>query len=281
MTTIDTHLHLWDLTGGGYGWITPELGPLHRTVGPAEAAEFHRSAGYDAAVLVQADDTVADTEAMFAVAADNPWVCGVVGWVPLGDPEAAAELLRDYAGRPLVGIRQLVHADPDAGVLDRASARETLGLLADAGLPLDVPDAFPRHLEQAGRIAADVPGLTVVIDHLAKPPLAESEFAEWRAQLLDVARQPNTVAKVSGLHHGGRPLPEKVLLAAWEVALEAFGPQRLLLGSDWPMPILGGEGAVGTTLAQCDLLLATLDEAGARAVRSETAVRVYGLEPTC
>ncbi len=281
MTTIDAHLHLWDLTRGGYGWITPDLAPLYRTIGPAEAADFHRGAGYDAAVLVQADDTVADTEAMFAVAAEHAWVCGVVGWVPLADPDAAANLLEGYAGRPLVGIRQLVHADPNPGVLDRESTRETLGLLAEAGLPLDVPDAFPRHLEQAGRVAAAVPTLTVVIDHLAKPPIERADFAEWRAQLRDVAGQANTVAKVSGLHHGGRPLPEEVLSAAWEVALEAFGPQRLLLGSDWPMPSLGGEGAVATTIIHRDRLLATLDEAGARAVRSETARRIYRLEHSC
>lgn len=281
MRMIDAHLHLWDLGSGGYAWITPELGPLHRTIGPAEAARFHEWAGYDGAILVQADDTRADTGAMLHVAADHDWVLGVVGWVPLTDPEAAAEQLRSYAGRPLVGIRQLVHDDPDPGVLDRPEARETLGLLAEADLAFDVPDAFPRHLTQAGRLAADLPGLTVVIDHLGKPPVQAADFTEWRSRLREVGQLPNVAAKVSGLHHGGHPLPEDVLLQAWEVALDVFGPQRLLLGSDWPMPLLGGVAALPTVLAGRDRLLATLDDDARRALCVETATRVYRLDPAC
>ncbi|QGH68477.1 amidohydrolase [Pseudactinotalea sp. HY158] len=281
MRTIDAHLHLWDLAGGGYTWITPELGPLHRTIGPAEARAFHEAAGYDGAILVQADDTRADTDAMLAVAAAHDWVLGVVGWVPLTDPEEAAAQLARYAGRPaggrLVGIRQLIHADPDPGVLDRAAARETLALLAGAGLPLEVPDAFPRHLDQAARVAADLPGLTVVIDHLGKPPAEAGAFAEWAAQLRAAAEQDNVVAKVSGLHHGGRLLPARVLDAAWNVALEAFGPGRLMLGSDWPMPMLGGDAALADDVARRDRLLATLDARDRGSICSGTATRVYGL----
>ena len=296
---VDAHLHLWSLRRGPqdspYSWITPELGPLHRDITPEEAGAELTAAGVDAAVLVQADDTPEDTAAMLAVAAEHPWVAGVVGWLPLDDPQAtsdtvarwrAAGLLGGHAAGPgegstgrLVGVRHLVHTDPRRDLLLRSEVHESLTLVAGVGLTLDVPDAYPDHLTQVDVVARAVPGLTVVVDHLAKPPLGQGAgsraFAEWADQLRAAAAHPLVVAKVSGLHLPGAAYDLPTLAPALDVALDAFGPDRLMLGSDWPMNLPhGGYGPALEPLRQWASGLGADAEA---AVLGGTAARTYGL----
>ena len=207
---IDAHLHLWDRSQGGYAWITPELGPLDRDFGPDEAAAELRAAGVEAAILVQADDSRIDTRFMLDVARRHDWVAGVVGWVPLDDVRAAADALDELDAEPLLrGIRHLVHDDPRDEFLDLPAVRTSLAAVAAHGLAFDVPDAWPRHLAGAGRVARAVPELTVVIDHLAKPPVGTDEFEAWEAELRGVAALPNTMAKFSGLHLPGMPFDRR------------------------------------------------------------------------
>ena len=221
---IDAHLHLWDRSRGGYAWITPELGPLDRDFGPDEASAELRAAGVDAAILVQADDSASDTRFMLDVAHRHDWVAGVVGWVPLDDTRAAAAALDELDAEPLLrGIRHLVHDDPRDEFLDLPAVRASLAAVAAHGLAFDVPDAWPRHLAGAGRVARAVPELTVVIDHLAKPPVGTDAFAAWEAELRRVAALPNTMAKFSGLHLPGVPFTVDTVAALLDVALDAFG----------------------------------------------------------
>jgi L-fuconolactonase len=172
-------------------------------------------------------------------------------------------------------VRQLVHDDPRPDVLDLPSVRASLRQLAAAGVPLDVPDAWPRHLEQAGRLAEDVPGLVIVVDHLAKPPRGLPELADWRAQLARVARNPVAVAKVSGLRRPGLPYSVEALRPVWEAALELFGPERLMFGSDWPMTV--PEGGYRPTYEVLAALIGELSAAEQRSVMGDTARRVYRL----
>ena len=238
---IDAHLHLWDRSGGGYAWITPELGPLYRDFGAEEAEAELRAAGVDGAILVQADDSAADTAFMLDVARRNDWVAGVVGWVPLDDPRAAAAALDELAGEPLLrGIRHLVHDDPRDEFLDLPAVRASLAAVAAHGLVFDVPDAWPRHLAGAGRVARAVPELTVVIDHLAKPPVGGDGFAAWEAELRRVAELPNTMAKFSGLHLPGVKFDVATVGALLDIGLDAFGTERLMYGGDWPMSVPHG-----------------------------------------
>lgn len=273
---IDAHLHLWHLGHGGYGWNTPERGMLHRDFLPGEAAVELSAAGVDAAILVQADNSAADTRFMLDVARRHDWVAGVVGWVPLEDQRTAAAALDDFRGEPLLlGIRHLVHDDPRDGFLDLPAVRASLELVAANGLPFDVPDAWPRHLPSAARLASAIPELTVIIDHLAKPPLDGDGVAAWEAQFRAIAELPNTVAKFSGLQVGGTPLTLGRVRALLHVALDAFGADRLMYGGDWPMSVPdGGYQPTWQLMLQC------LDElsAGEReAVLGKTAERVYRL----
>ncbi|MGP0223668.1 amidohydrolase family protein [Paenarthrobacter sp. NCHU4564] len=280
---IDAHLHLWSLetfvTGGvrPYAWLGPQHGPLFRSFQEDEAREVLEAAGMRGAVLVQADDTMADTESMLAVAARQPWVLGVVGWVRLDAPFEAAGQLDRFAANPLFrGVRHLVHDDPRDDFLELPAVRESLAFVARRGLVFDVPDAFPRHLGATIRLVRELPELTVVLDHLGKPPLADpSGMDVWRTGIASLARQENAVAKLSGLHVSGVDYSADSLREVFSLAVDAFGPERLMLGSDWPVSTLGAP--YGRTVEVLLELVATLSPAEQDAVLEGTATRVYGL----
>lgn len=233
--TIDAHLHLWDLDVGDYAWLGPQHGPLHRSFPPDEAAHALRADGIEAAVLVQAEDSLTDTRWLLDVARAHDWVLGVVGWVPLDSPDQAAAALAELAEPALRGVRHLIHDDPRATTfLGLAEVRQSLRLVAERGLVLDVPDAWPTHLDAVGDLADALPGLTIVVDHLAKPPWGTAAMSAWDATIREVAKRPNVVAKVSGLA-GARPYTAATLRPVVDTALDAFGAHRLMYGSDWPM----------------------------------------------
>jgi L-fuconolactonase len=273
---VDAHLHLWDLDRSAYAWLTPELGPLHRTYTAGEAGEELAACGIAAAVLVQAEDSERDTELMLQVAGREEWVVGVVGWVRLDDPRTAAAQLDRWQDSPAFrGVRHLLHDDPREGLLAAPAVRSTLGLLAERDLAFDVPDAWPRHLAATAELARDLPGLRIVLDHLGKPPYGTPEWDGWLAALTAVAAQPGTVAKVSGLQPRGLPFTAAVLRPAWEAALELFGPDRLIWGSDWPMTVpAGGYAAAWEVFGS---LIGELSPAEQDAVLAGTAERTYRL----
>lgn len=272
----DAHLHLWDLDRSAYSWITPELGPLHTTIAAGRARAELDACGIDRAVLVQAEDSEADTAFMLEVAEQHDWVAGVVGWVRLDDPATAEQQLERWlAHSAFRGVRHLVHDDPRDDFLALPAVRASLGLLARAGVPFDVPDAWARHLGATAELAAALPGLTVVLDHLGKPPSGPGDFAVWRSRVGDIAARPNTVAKFSGLQVPGRPLTADGVRPAWEAALELFGPARLMWGSDWPMTLLT-DGYAGTW-AVMSALIGELTADEQAMVLSRTADRVYRL----
>lgn len=199
-TRLDTHLHLWDPALGVYYWLTPDLGPLHVAFTPEAAVAELRAAGVDRAVLVQAADAASDTQAMLDVAVSHDWVAGVVGWIDLEDAATAEAALELWSGwSSLCGVRQLVHDDPRRDVLDLPAVRATMGIIAAHGIPLDVPDAFPRQLGGATRAANLIDDLVIVVDHLAKPPRGTAAMGDWEAQLREIATYENVFAKVSGL----------------------------------------------------------------------------------
>ena len=277
---IDAHLHLWDLDVSDYAWLGPEHGELHASFTVDQARSELDAAGIDFAVLVQAEDSAIDTAFLLQTANDNPWILGVVGWVPLDDPRAAEEALERWGEHPaFCGVRQLVHDDPRDGVLSIPEVRRTLGLIAARGLPFDVPDAWPRHLDAVADLAAALPELTIVVDHLAKPPIGGVDYAGWSLSLARVAEHPNTVAKVSGQHSAGTAYSAGALRPVWDTALEAFGPGRLIYGGDWPMSVpSGGYQATWAPIAE---LIAELAPGEQRLVLAETAAATYRLERGC
>jgi L-fuconolactonase len=275
---VDSHLHVWDLSRGGYHWLGPRHGELHRSFMPEDAVAVLSKAGVAAAVLVQADDSDADTEFMLECAERYDVLAGVVGWVRLDDPRAAANRLEELASRPaLCGVRHLVHDDPRDDFLSLPQVRTSLAAVAARGLAFDVPDAWPRHLDAVADLARDLPELTVVVDHLGKPPRGTADLAAWEASLRRVAAaSPATVVKLSGLQAPGQPVTEAALRPVLEVALEAFGADRLMYGGDWPMTV--PDGGYLPHWQVVSALVNRLSSTEQAAVLAGTARRVYHLQ---
>jgi L-fuconolactonase len=266
---VDAHLHVWDLERSDYAWLSPGH-PLHRTFTPEQAHAELEAAGIASAVLVQAEDSGRDTELMLEAADRHPWIAGVVGWVRLEEPPVAEEQLER-----LCGVRHLVHDDPRDDFLLLPTVRTSLRQLADRGIPFDVPDAWPRHLAATAGLAGALPELRIVVDHLGKPPFGGADWDRWRATLAQVASRPNTVAKVSGLQVPGRAFTPGQVRPAWEVALELFGPERLMWGSDWPITVLAG--GYGHAWEVMSTLVGELSPDEQERILSGTARSVYGL----
>jgi L-fuconolactonase len=286
LVLIDAHLHLWNTERLHYAWLQrPENAAINRTFGFADFASRAAAAGVDRAVLVQADDTAADTEAMFEVAAAHPEIAGVVAWVPLDRPDEAAAQLDQLEKRPrFSGIRTLIHDQPDPDWLLRPSVGQGLALLEQRGIPFDVISVLPSHLSHVPVLSERYPALRMVLDHLAHPPLggtdpvgpgSYTDVAHWGELITAAARNPLVSAKISGLYPPDPDWTAGHLRHVVEFALELFGPDRLMFGSDWPVAELGGGYVkVRTELSK---LLGQLSPAERDAVLGGTATRWYAL----
>jgi L-fuconolactonase len=277
MVVIDAHQHVWDLQHVSYPWLTPSAGVLHRTYSFDELSPQLDACGVDATVLVQAADSVEETRWMQAVADAHPQVAAIVAWVPLDEPDHAADLLDDYAAdRRIVGIRHLIHNEPDEDWLLRPAVQEGLALLAARGMTFDVVAVTERHLGHVAEIAARHPSLRLVIDHLAKPPIATKGWLPWATGLARAALYPNVYAKLSGLNTSAGPDWSFRDLAPYVGhAFDCFGADRLMFGGDWPVTLLSRDyrrvwDAMTTLLTRRTL-------AEREAVLGGTAASFYGL----
>lgn len=242
---IDAHHHLWDRSVAEYPWLGPHLPTLDRDVPFAELEPLLDEVGIDRTVLVQAADNDADTDFMLAQAdASHGRIAGVVAWLPLTDAERAAARLQQLRRHPaFCGIRHGINSEPDAEWLLRPEVTTGLRLLESEGVPFDLVSVRRRHLGLVPELVEQVPDLRIVIDHLSKPPIRREEREPWWTNIARAAESPNVWAKLSGLMPAGGDL------TVWDVddlrpfvdrALEVFGTERLMWGSDWPIIDLAG-----------------------------------------
>jgi L-fuconolactonase len=273
---IDAHQHFWRVRRGDYGWLTPEGAPaLYRDFGPDDLAPLMADASVERTVLVQAAPTVAETRFLLEIAAETEFVAGVVGWADLEAPDAAdtiAELARD---RRLLGLRPMLQdLDDDAWIL-RPGLAPALAAMAAAGLRFDAL-VMPRHLPHLARFLAAYPDLPVVIDHGAKPGIAAGELDGWAAAIRAIARDNGACCKLSGLVTEARPSWTEEDLAPYvAVLLDAFGPARLMWGSDWPVVNLAGGYEAWHSAAEALTEGCTAD--GRDLIFGGTAARFYGI----
>jgi L-fuconolactonase len=242
---IDAHTHIWRRDSGDYGWITPDLGALDHDFGLDDLTAEREALGVDRVVLVQAADTAGDTDRMLAEAAAHPQVAGVVAWLPLAGPGLEEALADRLATGKIVGVRALIHDMSDTTWVLRDDVAAGLNRLAQAGLAFDIVTSGPAALDLVPQLAARHPMLRIVIDHLGKPPVGAdaAALAEWRTLLRAAAAAPNVAAKLSGLASAvGAPDSWTIahLRPVVAEAVDAFGPDRLMYGGDWPVCLLAG-----------------------------------------
>lgn len=277
---VDAHHHVWDLSVRDQDWITgEELAPLRRDFTLADLEPEARANGVSATVLVQTVTLPEETPEFLALAHGSDLVAGVVGWSDLTAPDIADALaaLRELPGGDrLVSLRHQVQGEPDPRWLLRPDVQRGLAAVAEAGLVYDLV-VQPHQLPAAVRAAELLPGLTFVLDHAGKPQIATGQQHPWADDLRALAALPNTVCKLSGLVTEADPHDWTVadLRPYAGTALDAFGPGRLMFGSDWPVCRLAATytEVVETALA----LLDGLADAERDAVLATTAERVYGL----
>jgi L-fuconolactonase len=277
VTVIDAHHHVWDLAVRDQPWLSgPDMAAIRRTFTVDDLRPAARAAGVGATVLVQTVTVAGETPEMLALAAADPLVAAVVGWTDLTSPAVADELAR-LAGGPggglLAGIRHQVQSEPDPDWLRRPDVIRGLRAVAEAGLAYDLV-IVPRQLPAATYAAAAVPGLTLVLDHAGKPE-AGGDLSWWTAAVRELAARPNAMCKLSGLATGEGDAEGRAAAEVAGVVLGAFGAERVMFGSDWPVCLLASDYAGVMGLARS--LTAGLSAAEQAAVFGATAARAYGI----
>jgi L-fuconolactonase len=278
-SVVDAHHHLLDPARFDYPWLTPELAAIDRRFGAEDLAPELAATGIDRTVLVQTIGSLEETREFLAIAAAVPFIGGVIGWVDLTDRGIGGTLdaLRGGPGGVwLVGIRHQVHDEPDPDWLLRPDVRRGLAAVGAADLAYDLL-VRSRELPAALVVAREMPDLRFVIDHLAKPPIRSGAIEPWASLFRPFGELPNVSSKLSGLVTEADPATWHVAdLAPYvEIALDTFGPERLLFGSDWPVCLLAASYA--DVVAAARELTADLSTAERAAVFGGAAEAVYRL----
>jgi L-fuconolactonase len=275
MVRVDSHVHLWDERHTPQPWVSADDVVLARPFGPADITPLLERNGIDTVILVQGACLDSDTDYLVGEAARRDWIAALTAWVCLEDPERAARRLDELASAPkLRAVRHLSQGEPDHW-LTRPAVLESIAIVERRDLVLEVPVVFPRHFDDVATLAERFGDLRIVIDHLGKPPIGTPAMRLWEAELRTVASCANVFAKVSGLNTSlaSPDWSADDLRAPVEIALDCFGPDRLMCGSDWPVALLNGDyDRVWQATTEVVVAVAG-DSAGL--LLGETASRVY------
>lgn len=242
----DTHIHIWDFKKADYTWLKGNTSVLNRTYSIEEIETERKEIGICAGILVQAANNFEDTDWMLHTASQHEWIKGVVGWLPLMNPDATVKALQNKYGKEsyFKGVRHLIHDEPYTDWLLQEPVLVSLGILAEHNIPFDVVGVLPAHIETALKVAKKVPGLRMVFDHLNQPPIASGEqFGKWGELMIEAAQHPGFYMKISGMgttSGKGEGWTSVDIQPYVEFALEYFGTDRCFCGGDWPVSLLAG-----------------------------------------
>jgi L-fuconolactonase len=272
---VDSHIHLWDERHTPQPWMSADDTAIARPFGPSDIMPLLERNGIDAVVLVQGACLDSDTDYLVDEASRNDWIGALTAWVCLEEPDRAARRLDELASSPkLRAVRHLSHNEPDHW-LARPAVLESIAIVEERDLILEIPVVFPRHFDDVANLAERFTGLRIVIDHLGKPPIGSPAMRCWEEELRAAAYHENVFAKVSGLNTS-LAWPDwsaDDLRPAVEIALDCFGPHRLMCGSDWPVSLLNGD--YDRVWQVTSDVVGALAPNAANLLLGETACRVY------
>ena len=276
---IDAHQHFWKLDEPfDYAWLNkPALAPIRRDFMPSDLEPLIRAVGVDCTVFVQTQHNVAENRWALGLAEEHPFIAGVVGWVDLASPDCERQLLEFKDHPRFVGVRHITQDEPDDNFIVRDDVLRGLRVLEKHGVPFDLL-FYVKHLRHAATLAKQLPNLPMVIDHLAKPEIARRRTEDWLPHLRAAAAFPNVFCKLSGMvteadWKNWKPADLRPYVQA---ALEAFGPERCMYGSDWPVCELAGTyRQVYESLVEA---LGPISDSERDMIFGGTAKRFYGLK---
>jgi L-fuconolactonase len=237
--TIDAHHHLWLYSAAEYGWIDDSMAELRRNFAAEDLQRELAAAAVNGTIVVQARQSDEETRWLLSLAGETPQILGVVGWAEIM-AEGFAKQVEQLADQPrLVGLRHVVQAEPER-FFHGAAFNRGIRSMRGTGLVYDIL-IYERQLEEATRFVDRHPEQTFVLDHIAKPKIATGELEPWRGRIVELARRPNVCCKISGMVTEANPkswTPEQ-LRPYLDAVVDAFGTERLMVGSDWPVCLVG------------------------------------------
>ncbi len=275
---IDAHQHFWKLDSPfDYRWLDESKHlPIRRDQLPDDLRPLLDHAGIDQTILVQTQHDLDENRWALGLADHHPWIAGIVGWIDLASDSCEEQLLEFKSHPKFVGVRHITQDEPDDDFILHPNVVRGLKILERHQVPFDLL-FFTKHLKHAATLARELPGLPLVIDHLAKPKIGSRELIPWANELEAAAQFPNVFCKLSGMvtEANWNDWTVAELRPYVEVALEAFGPERCLFGSDWPVCELAGSYEQVHSAIRETLSSLSIDEQAQ--IFGETATRFYGL----
>lgn len=277
--TIDSHHHFWRYNDAEYGWMNqPGMERIRRDFLPADLLAQTRAAGVDGVVSVQARQTLEETDALLAFAEQHDFIRGVVGWVPLVSLSVETNLAGYAARAKLKGVRHVLHDEADDDYMLRDDFDRGVSALRAAGeLRYDIL-IFERHLPQSIRLVDRHPNQVFIVDHVAKPKIKAGVLSPWRENIRELGRRQNVYCKISGMvteADWNAWTPEQ-LRPYVDVVLEAFGPRRVMFGSDWPVCLIACD--YGRWVRTVQDFIAPLSVTEQSRIMGATAIEAYRLD---
>jgi L-fuconolactonase len=252
---IDAHQHFWIYSPDEYGWIDDSMAALRRDFLPHDLKLELESSGFHGSVAVQARQTLEETRWLLELAESSPWILGVVGWVDLRSRDVRSQLKVLAQNPKLVGIRHIVQSEPDDRFLLQPDFLRGISALEEFDLAYDIL-IYTKHLPVAAEFVQRFPRQRFVLDHLAKPPIKSGDIESWAQGIRRLAEFPNLFCKLSGLvtEADWQHWQPEQIIPFLDVAFEAFGPDRLMIGSDWPVCLVATSYARWVEVLQAYLL---------------------------
>ncbi len=273
---IDSHQHFWKFNPLEYGWIDNSMKILQRDYLPSNLESELRNEGFDGSIAVQARQSLEETKWLLQMADDYQWIKGVVGWVNLCASDIDNQLADLSQNKKLVGVRHVIHDEADDRFMLRDDFRKGISCLKKYNLAYDLL-LFPKHIGFAATLVAQFPNQRFVVDHISKPLIRQGILDPWESDIRLLSQYPNVCCKLSGM----------VTEAVWEnwnqqtfvpyldVVFDAFGPDRLMTGSDWPVCLLGG--AYSKVISIVKNYIENLDSETQNKVLGENCCQFYKL----